>query len=341
MGSVGARIYPPRAGGRQKDLCGRRRAASSVEKCQIAHMRKASERKYMSLWKNYLVPDSVAEAIAALESARGAAAVIAGGTDLLLDLNQGRHPSVDTLVDITAIGELQQLSVESGAIFIGAAVTHNAIVHSPLLQENARCLVEGCGLIGGPQVRNVATLGGNVAHALPAGDGTIALLALDAEACLVSSKGEIWKPLGELFAGPGKTTFDRTRELLKGFRIPLKKQHEASAFDRIMRPQGVAIAILNMAVWMRYASDKTIAEARVAVGPGGPTPFRAHALEKLLKGRTADTETLHEGIQTLQNEISLRTSPHRATEAYRRHLITTLLGTIMNRIQEQIVITKE
>jgi xanthine dehydrogenase FAD-binding subunit len=290
----------------------------------------------MSLWKNYLVPTTTREAIQALNQANGPAAVIAGGTDLLLDLEQGRHPAVDTLVDITRIEDLKQIHQGPEGIFIGAAVTHNEIVNNPILHENARCLVEGCGLIGGPQVRNVATIGGNVAHALPAGDGTIALVALDAQACIENSQGESWRPIGELFAGPGKTTFDRTKEILKGFRIQNRGKNEGSAFDRIMRPQGVAIAILNMAVWMQINSDGVIEALRIAVGPGGPVPFRARQLEDLLCGQTVNDGVLKTAADALLEEINLRTSKHRATEDYRRHLIATLLARTTKRIVAQV-----
>jgi carbon-monoxide dehydrogenase medium subunit len=290
----------------------------------------------MSLWNRYLIPTSIEDAVTSLNHADGPTAVIAGGTDLLLDLQQGRHPSVDTLVDISQIEELKQVRVEPEGIFIGAAVTHNDIIRNPILKEHAQCLVEGCGLIGGPQVRNVATIGGNVAHALPAGDGTIALVALDAEACVVSKTGETWQPIDALFAGPGRTHFDRTREILKGFRIQPRKDREASAFDRIMRPQGVAIAILNMAVWMRFGQDQLIEDVRIAAGPGGPTPFRAYELEEILCGHKADDGILDTAVDALLKEIKLRTSKHRATEAYRRHLIATLLQRIMKRITEQV-----
>ncbi len=290
----------------------------------------------MSLWKNYLIPTSIEDAVNTLKRANGPVAIIAGGTDLLLDLEQGRHSPVDTLVDITRIEEFRQVRVDPEGIFIGSAVTHNDIIHNPILKDHAQCLVEGCGLIGGPQVRNVATIGGNVAHALPAGDGTIALVALDADACIVNSDGETWQPIGELFAGPGKTRFDRTQEIIKGFRIQPKHENEASAFDRVMRPQGVAIAILNMAVWMRLGADRNIEQIRIAVGPGGPIPFRAYELEDFMCGQKADANTLQDAAQALLNEIQLRTSPYRATEAYRKHLIATLLQRTADRIAERV-----
>ena len=99
------------------------------------------------------------------------ARVVAGGTDLLLELQQGRRPRVAALVDVTRIPEMSRIETARDDVYIGAAVTHTAIVASALLAKRATCLVESCGVIGGPQVRNVATLGGNVAHALPAGDG--------------------------------------------------------------------------------------------------------------------------------------------------------------------------
>jgi carbon-monoxide dehydrogenase medium subunit len=123
-------------------------------------------------------------------------------------------------------------------------------------------------------VRNVATLGGNVAHGLPAADGTIALLALGAQAIVAGPHGRYELPLAGLFAAPGRLTLAPRESLLIGFRFPARGDREGSAFHRVMRPQGVAIAILNMALWLRLDATETIAEARLALGPGGPTPRR-------------------------------------------------------------------
>ena len=173
----------------------------------------------MSLFQEYLKPVTVEEAFDCLANASGSVAVIAGGTDLLLDIRQGRHARVDQLVDVSGISEMQEITLDDDYIHLGAAVTHKQVITNPLLQEHAQCVVEGCGLIGGPQVRNVATIGGNVAHALPAGDGTISLLVLDTEVRIASSEGIKCQPLIEIFTGPGKVTFDRETELLVGFRF--------------------------------------------------------------------------------------------------------------------------
>jgi carbon-monoxide dehydrogenase medium subunit len=279
----------------------------------------------MRRWEKYRTPEHLSDAVAILREPGGSAAIVAGGTDLLLDLQQERHAAVKTLVDVSRVREMLQVSELAGRIEIGAAVPLNEIIRHPLVRANADCLIEASGLIGGPQVRNVATLGGNVAHALPAGDGTIALLALGAEALIAGMDGPRWHPLESLFEAPGKTTFDRSREILVSFRFPVKRPGEASAFYRIMRPQGVAIAILNMAARILFGEDHTVLDVALAVGPAGPRPLRARAAEAALRGRKLDDSTLEDTLAALQSEVELRTSPHRATVEYRRHLLRTLL----------------
>ena len=277
----------------------------------------------MSLWKEFLHPQTVQEAVDALASAPSPAIPIAGGTDLMLDLQQGHHAPVHTLVDLTGIAELCQLEIRGEKLFIGAGMPHNRIVESALVQTHAQALVESCGLIGGPQVRNMATLGGNVAHALPAADGTIGLLALEAEAEIASPQARRRVPLQEIFAGPGKSTLGPA-EILVGFYLPLKKAHQGSAFYRVMRAQGIALPILNLAAWLERDGNG-ITEARISVGPAGPTPFRALKTEAGLKGRHFSPETIAQAQETLLAEAVFRTSPARATAEYRRELVVVLL----------------
>ena len=199
----------------------------------------------MPLWKHYHKALSINDALMALLNVPGDSRLLAGGTDLILDLQQKRHPSVDTLVDISSIPELRMIEERSGSLFIGAAVTLSEIVSSSLVSAHARALSDACALIGGPQVRNAATLGGNVAHALPAADGTIALLALGAEAEIADQHNVRRVPIQELFLGPGRSSLHPQRELLVGFYLPISREKVASSFKRIMRPQGVALPILK------------------------------------------------------------------------------------------------
>jgi carbon-monoxide dehydrogenase medium subunit len=285
----------------------------------------------MNHFKEYLQPQSIEEALHDLSSAPGSVAIIAGGTDLLLELRQGRHPAVDRLIDVSGIEDLGQIREEGGNIFLGAGVTHKQIITNPVLIEHAQCVVEGCGLIGGPQVRNVATIGGNVAHALPAGDGTISLLALDTEVQLTSQDGSSWQPLIDLFTGPGKVHFDRTKKIVTGFRFAARGEREASAFHRVMRPQGVAIAILNMAAWVRMKPDGSLAQVRISCGPAGPKPFRANKTEEFLAGKVWGQENFQKSAEILAGEVSLRTSTHRATKEYRHQLLPVLLRIVIEK----------
>jgi len=278
----------------------------------------------MNLWQQYLRPKSVIEALQALNATPGPACPIAGGTDLMLDLQQGRHAPVHTLVDLTTIPEMTVIEVRADELFIGAAAPLSRIAASTLAGQHAQALVEACNLIGGPQVRNVATLGGNVAHALPAADGTISLLALDAQAEVASLQKRRRVPLAALFVGPGQSSLKAGQELLVGFYLPLCAAHQASAFERIMRAQGIALPILNLAVWLERRAGR-IANICIAVGPGGPIPFRAYATEKALNKKSPTTEAVTSALDVLLQEAKFRTSPQRASSGYRRHLARTLL----------------
>ena len=126
------------------------------------------------------MPHTIEEAVQWLNHYEGRAQVIGGGTDLLLEIQQGLRPAVEAMVDPSRITGLDHITMDDEHITIGCAVTHTQIVNNEDIIRHGTCLIEACGVIGGPQVRNVATLAGNVAHALPAGDGTIGLLALGA-----------------------------------------------------------------------------------------------------------------------------------------------------------------
>jgi len=280
----------------------------------------------MKLWNNYQLPETVEDAVALLGART---AVIAGGTDLLLDLQQGRHPPVEALIDLNHIDEMQRIEEGEEKIYIGAAVSLHRIIESDLLNHHALGLVDACRRIGGPQVRHVATLGGNVGHALPAGDGTIALMSLNTEAQLASEEGRRWVPLEDLFAEPGRPTFDRSQEFITGFRFSKRGKFEGSSSTRVMRPQGVAIAILNMAVWLRLNKYSEIADVRIALGPAGTTPLRARETEIRLKGQSKTKSMFASGVDGLLQEAQLRTSPYRATKEYRRHLLEILLRRCM------------
>jgi len=281
----------------------------------------------MNLWQEYKRPASISEAIQNLTSASGPAMPIAGGTDLLLDLKQGRHAPIHTLIDLTFVPEMSLLELRGDELYIGAAVPVNRVALDPLTGTHAQALVEACNLIAGPQVRNTATLGGNVAHALPAADGTIALTALEAQAEVAGVSGTRRVPFTSLFLGPGKSALNKDAEIIVGFYLPQTKKGQASCFKRIMRPQGVALPILNCAVWLEREND-VVKDIHIAVGPGSSTPFRATEAESTLRGQMLNSESLNHAIESLLGQAQFRTSARRASTDYRRHIVGGLFGDV-------------
>jgi carbon-monoxide dehydrogenase medium subunit len=282
----------------------------------------------MNLWQEYRKPKSINEAIEDLLFAPSPAIPIAGGTDLLLEINRGHHPPPHTLVDLTEVVEMNVVEVRGDQLYIGAAVPINRLISNTLLRKHALALIEACNLIAGPQVRNIATLGGNIAHALPAADGTIALMALDATAEIANKEGLHHIPLSKLFSGPGKSSIDRSSTIITGFYIPLCEIDKSSSFKRIMRPQGVALPILNCAIWI-YRDTEYIKKTRISIGPGGPVPFRALQTEKFLQQKPFNEESLEAAVSILLKEAQFRTSPRRATSIYRRHIVVGLFKSTM------------
>ncbi len=278
----------------------------------------------MTYWKRYHTPATIEEAISLLAKYDGQARVVGGGTDLILEMQQGHRPPVEALIDATKITGLNRIVEEDGYLVIGAGVSHTQLVADERIARHGTCLVESCGVIGGPQVRNVGTLAGNVAHALPAGDGTISLLALGGELQVATTAGIEWLPMGQTFVGPGQSTIDPTRALLTRLRFKPTGPNEASAFRRVMRPQGVALPMIGMAARLTV-EDELITAARVTIGPAGPTPFLAEKTMAYLTGRPASPDIFVQAAELALEEVKLRTSRHRATAEYRTEMIRSQL----------------
>ena len=170
-------------------------------------------------WKSYERARDLNGALALLAQAGGRGRIIAGGTDLVLQLHQ-KEQQTDLLVDVTRIQELQRLCEEDGHIRIGAVVTHSAAAESPLLRREAAALAAGCGMVGSPQIRNIATLMGNVITAQPAADAAVPLTALEAELRVLSPMGERWVHMEAAYRGVGESAIDATREVAAADPLP-------------------------------------------------------------------------------------------------------------------------
>jgi len=261
--------------------------------------------------------------------------VIGGGTDLVVEMRRGLHRPVKAMVDTSRITGLNTITAVDGSIIIGCGVTHSQIVGNQRIIKHGTCLAESCSVIGGPQVRNVGTLAGNVAHALPAGDGTIGLLALGGEIEVAGSDGTRWMRMEDSFRAPGKSFIDRHREVLTRLRFRPTGVREGSAHHRVMRPQGLCLPIISMAVRLQLDAGNTITKARIGMGPVGPVPYLAESAMQVLVGRVAADEVFREAAQVALSSVSLRTSKYRASREYRAQMVRTYLPVILARAAER------
>jgi carbon-monoxide dehydrogenase medium subunit len=282
-------------------------------------------------WRHYHAPRTVEDALALLSRYDGKARVIGGGTDFLVETRRGLHRPREAIVDATRIEGLGEIALQEGYVTIGCGVTHSRIIRHPLVRTHGACLAESCGVIGGPQVRNAGTLAGNVAHALPAGDGTIGLLALDGDAEVASAEGTRWLPVRDSFVGPGRSVIDRHHEVLTRLRFRPTGAGEGSAHHRVMRPQGLCLPIVSMAARLRLGTDGRIADATIGMGPVGPVPWIAEPAMQTILGEPPSPDLFAAAAEAVLGAVSLRTSKYRATSEYRQQMIRTLLPVILER----------
>jgi carbon-monoxide dehydrogenase medium subunit len=287
------------------------------------------------MWQRYETPASVEEALDILARIDGQARLIAGGTDLIIELQEGKCRT-DCLVDVTRIPGLDGISQQDGWIVLGGNVTFRQIKESPLLQEGARVLAEAAASVGALQIQTVATLAGNVVSSLPAADGSVALVALDAEVEVADLQGRAWRPIGELFLGPGRSAVDPTRQMVTAIRFPALAAGQGSAWERIGRRRALVLPILNCAVSLALEdSGQQIEWARIGLGPVAPVPFRARETEAFLAGRPATEETFVHAAQVAASEAHPRTSLLRASKEYRMEVLPVLVRHALTRATVQ------
>ena len=279
-------------------------------------------------WHHYYTPSSIDEAIALLAKHEGNARVVGGGTDLLVEARRGLRRPFEALVDATRMAGLNEISRDGEQIVIGCGVTHTEIVTSDLVRRFGTCLAESCGVIGGPQVRNAGTLAGNIAHALPAGDGSIGLLALEGEVEVTGADGSRWIRVRDSYKGPGQSHIDRRFEILTRLRFRASEGHEGSAHHRVMRPQGLCLPIVTIAARLRV-EDNIITAAGLGMGPVGPVPWPADPVVEALVGQVACDEIFVHAAEVALDNVTLRSSKYRASESYRASMIRTWLPRVL------------
>jgi xanthine dehydrogenase iron-sulfur cluster and FAD-binding subunit A len=244
------------------------------------------------MWQNFYTPTSVDEALRLLAEYRERARLIAGGTDIIIELEREGRPGVDTLIDISRVGGLDKITLEDETIRLGPLVTHNHVVASPLCLERAFPLAQACWSVGAPQIRNRGTVAGNLVTASPANDTITPLWAMDARVTLRSAaRGKRTLRLEEFYLGVRRTAL-APDEMLVEIAFPAMHSHQRGTFLKLGLRQAQAVAVVNVAVVLTFdrikdrpVQEGPVRDARIALGSVAPTIVRAHEAEAALAGQ--------------------------------------------------------
>ncbi|KLU59804.1 nicotinate dehydrogenase FAD-subunit [Peptococcaceae bacterium CEB3] len=283
-------------------------------------------------------PSTLGEALAILADLHGEIIFLNGGTDLILQLKEGSRRA-DWLVDLSQLDELNYIQADRESIRIGGTTTFATTARSPLLWEEARCLAQAAAQVGSTQIRNRATLAGNIVTASAAGDSLPALLVLGAEVGILGPLGRRRVSLAQFLAEPGPAL--QRGEFIAEIELPRESGRGeswiVSAFGKVGSRSTVTIARLNMAVRLEAeAGDGRIQAAGVALGALGKTPFRTGQVERKLAG-CQFSETLGRDLAEWLTAVVDEAIPGRYSQAYKREAIRGLAYDVWGELLRQAV----
>jgi carbon-monoxide dehydrogenase medium subunit len=263
---------------------------------------------------DFLKPKSLKEALQ-LEKTIAGAKFISGGTDLLVQI-KNRELQPPALISLRSVPELATIEV-NGSARIGALVTISDIIQQPALGRNYPVLVEAAKRLGSVQIRNVATIGGNLCNCSPSADMALPLLVLEAKVRLQTSRASREIPLQEFFKGPGESCLS-SDEILTDILLDPPRQNAKAAFLKKGRVK-MDLAIASLALLLEMEGKKCH-KARIAAGSVAPVPLRLSKVETLLEGADISKDLVSKAQQLAAKNVSPITDV-RATEEYRRHII--------------------
>ena len=265
--------------------------------------------------QEYLFPATVSEAVTLLSTNRGRARIIAGGTDLLLELQDGKN-TCEVLVDLGQIAKLKDITEEKGHIRIGAGVTHAKAAKSDFILRHAPGLARACRKVGSLQIRNMGTIVGNVVTGNPAADAAVALASLKASAEVVSLEGTTTMPLEEMYSGVCESCIDSCCQVVTHILFPLKQKNQGSAYLRMEQRKALALPMLNVSAMVSLDGD-AFEWVRLVIAPVGAGPQHARDAEAFLQGTAVNEENIaHAGVLA-RNQAKFRSSAIRGSKEYR------------------------
>ena len=243
------------------------------------------------MWHTYINTASVEETVDILSKERERARVVAGGTDLILELERGARKGIETLIDVTRIPNLDQITLdEDDVIHIGALVTHNDCAASKLIRSRAYPLARAAWEVGAPQIRNRGTVAGNVITASPANDTITPLMALGAKVTLASTRGTRVVPLKRFYLGVRKTVMEPD-EMLVDISFPALTKSQRGTFIKLALRRAQAISLVNAALILDLKGE-TVKSASITLGAETPIITHATKAEKFLTGKKLNEKNI-------------------------------------------------
>ncbi|KKM11037.1 xanthine dehydrogenase [Clostridiales bacterium PH28_bin88] len=272
--------------------------------------------------QGYFEAETVSEA-AAILAANPHLKIIAGGTDLLIKMHKGEIEKAE-LLSIRNIKSLEGIrELENGTIVIGPLTTFTQIVKDPTIKEKIPVLAEAANSMGGPQIRNVATIGGNICNGATSADSASTLLALNGKLQLQGSQGERVVPIEEFYLGPGKVDL-KPGEILTGVIISPENFVDCGGhYIKYSMRKAMDIATLGVSVICRIKEGNVFDDVRIGLGVAGPTPLRCREAEAYAKEKVISADLLAE-IGKLAVKSTRARSSWRASREYREHLVEEL-----------------
>jgi len=271
------------------------------------------------MWHTYISATTVDEVVQILKSTGERARIIAGGTDLILELERGVRPGVETIIDVTRIPNLDQITLdEDELIHLGPLVTHNHCVASSLIRERAYPLARAAWEVGAPQIRNRGTVAGNLITASPANDTITPLMALNASVTLQSADGSRTIPFKDFYTGVRKTVM-RPDEMLVDISFPAMTDTQRGTFIKLALRRAQAISVVNVAVILDLGPD-SVRSASITLGAVTPTIIHAIEAEQFLAGKPLTDENIAEAARLAMN-ASKPIDDVRGSAAYRREMV--------------------
>lgn len=283
---------------------------------------------------NYFAPETLEEAFSLLEEFGEEARVLAGGTDLLVKMKQRAiEPLPKYLINIKGIPGLQYISAnDDGGLKIGSVTNIQEIKSFLPIRQRFPGLAHAAGLLSTPQVRNIATIGGNLCNASPAAETAPPLITLSAKARILGGSGERTVPIEEFFLGPGKTILEKG-EILVGIEIPPPPENSTSVYVKHGKRLS-DIAIVGVALVLEMDGNRCTG-VKIALASVGPTPLRARKAEAAMLGQEVN-EQLIEEVSRIASEESKPIDDIRAHAAYRREKVAEVTKEAVQQALQQI-----